>query len=195
MFDTDKIKESDSGRRTRMQVGVHTNVEVQDVEIKETPTGRKLVEVTFVNPTGEILPKTVWIPQDENVRVYTGESKEQAIERERDFFTREAFNMTLALCDDERLTGKTADEFAARLVEKLKKATKKVAVVVQYDKEFQFPEFPKYGWIRPYVEGTVPYFNFEKLRMKKEDTSNPFAATDSASSPGASASPATDLPF
>jgi hypothetical protein len=59
MLDTNNVKNQITGRKVKMPVGVHAGVQLDHVEEKTTNTGRKLIEVYFVNSSGEVLDKTV----------------------------------------------------------------------------------------------------------------------------------------
>ena len=163
-------KKSVEGRKSRrMGPGTHVMCKVTDKEIKETPSGKSLLEIWFTNPRGESQKKTIWFP-DSSPKPRDGESNEAAKEREINRFTGEITDILIAFFSEEEavLSASTPLDFAKKAIAKLTSipSGKFCNILVQYDIDYKYTEIPKYGWIQPYVEGQPATLRItEKTRL------------------------------
>lgn len=166
----DSKKTSQAGQR--MKAGVHTGCQIKSLEIK-TPKNKSLIEIWAETPEGSIQKQTIWIPQADKPKVYSGESTEEAVKREAEEMRDRAFEVLSALYNDDRqYFASTVEEFPAKFVNRVREAIStgnKVDVVVQYDEDGKHTEFPKWGWIDRHT-GEDPNFDLSKLRMVRTST-------------------------
>jgi len=174
-----------SGRR--MGVGVHMNCTFDHLELKQ-PKEKKLVEFWFKNQKGEEQKQTIWYP-DEEPQVREGESKEEAKEREMNRFLLSIKDIETAI-GAESASGKDLDTFIKNVEKNFNAATGRCNVLVHYDRDYQYSEFPRRNWIEPHVEGQGHAFNLhdEYLRMSKP-------AAPGSSNPVTDGQADDDLPF
>ena len=159
----------------RLTVGVHT-VSLKSVETKETPNGNKYLDLLFAGNDG-VASKKIWYPKLDEVKPKENESIEAARQRVIDNFTGDLY-VALDAVDAGEVAGKDADDFANKAVSKLRSANAaKCKIVLQYDKDGKWPEFPRYRW--------ATHISMEpdtsKFRMKPEgDTPKKESAINNA---------------
>lgn len=159
----------------RLTVGVHT-VSLKSVETKETPNGNKYLDLLFANNDGTA-SKKIWYPKLDEVKPKENESIEAARQRVIDNFTGDIY-VALDALDAGEVAGKDAEDFANKAISKLRAANAaKCKIVLQYDKDDKWPEFPRYRW--------ATHISMEpdtsKFRMKPEgDTPKKESAINNA---------------
>lgn len=128
----------------RLGVGVHT-VSLKSIEIKETPNKNKYLDLLFAGNDG-VASKKIWYPKLDEVKPKDNESIEAARQRVIDNFTGDIY-VALDALDAGEVAGKDAEDFAVKAISKLRAANAaKCKIVLQYDKEDKWPEFPRYRW-------------------------------------------------
>lgn len=160
----------------RLTVGVHT-VSLKSVETKETPNGNKYLDLLFASNDG-VASKKIWYPKLDEVKPKDNESPEAARKRVIDNFTGDVYEALDALDAGEVISTIGVDDFANKAVSKLRSANAaKCKIVLQYDKDGKWPEFPRYRW--------ATHISMEpdtsKFRMKPEgDTPKKESAINNA---------------
>lgn len=181
MITNENVVTINSGKRRRMQVGVHVST-LDRYERKETSTGKPIIEIWFLNSQGNEQKKTLWIPSD-NPFVKSGMSKEAAKEREEKEFVSQTTDILKAFfpIDEQVIKGETWEAYIKKFLTKLDKLVKsqqQCNVLVHYDTSYQHTEFPNYNWIRAFVEGGPHGFNLQSkyLRMKDATSSESYSS-------------------
>lgn len=198
---TKKSVEENANNRRRLGVGVH-KATFDRGEMKEVGSnGKKLIEVWFADLAGTSeQKKTIWLPSDQPY-VPEGKSLEKAIEDDQARFTDALVDILKAYFPPEKqvLSAPDYDTLAEKFLKQLS-TVKKIPVytLVHWDKEYEYTEFPKYGWIEPVIEGSSPNFDTESkyVRMHKPNN-NPYGGipmSDTTPPPG-EAGASDDLPF
>lgn len=144
----------------RLGVGVHRNTSLKSIEIKETPNKNKYLELVFGNNEGTA-SKKIWFPKLDEVTPREGESPEAAKQRVIDNFTGDIY-VALDAFDAGEVNATNAEDFAVKAISKLKVVQTKCTIVLQYDKDEKWPEFPRYKWA---VHSTIEP-DTSKLRMR-----------------------------
>lgn len=184
--------------KTKMSVGVHIMCSPDKAEVMTTKGGNVIFKAFFKNQKGESMDKGIWVPDPNNPKPRDGEGKQEAIKREEEqfvdslvdilkvFYSPEQIKKTLAHPDNERFAKIAADMF--------NKAKGYCNLIVQYDQDYKWPEFPKWGYIEAYAEG-VPVFqpNESYHRMEKEGKSGDSLGDPTDDVPTSSTD--DDLPF
>jgi len=183
--------------KTKMSVGVHKKCSPDKAEVMTTKAGNVLFKANFLNQKGEAMDKGIWVPDPDNPKIYEGEGKKQAQEREekqfvdmlvdilKPFYSQEVIKKKLSHPDNERFAKIAADMF--------NKAKGHCNLIVQYDRDYQWSEFPKWGYIEAYSEDVPSFQPSGKHRMEKED--EPGAKSDSSLEEPSGSMGDDDLPF
>lgn len=160
----------DNRSKRRMAPGIHTKCSYVSGEVKETEKGNKFLELWFANQLGESQKKAIFFPTG-SPTLRDGENTEQAKERELNAFTGACLDIILAFfpIEDAEISGNTVEDFAKKFLAKMKNATGFCNVIVQYTTDYKWTEFPKYGWIEKFNEGTPPNLQVsDTLRLSKK---------------------------
>jgi hypothetical protein len=184
--------------KTKMSVGVHTKCTPDNAEVMTTKAGNVLFKAIFLNRKGEMMDKGIWVPNPDKPKVRDGEGKAEAAKREEDqfvdqlvdllkpFYSAEQIKKTLSHPDNER--------FAKIASEMFNKAKGECNLIVQYDQDYKWAEFPKWNYIEAYEEGVPAFQPNDYHRMKKEGVSGGLASPTDDPMP-ASSQEDDDLPF
>jgi hypothetical protein len=160
----------DNRSKRRMAPGIHTKCSYLSGEVKETEKGNKFLELWFANPVGETQKKAIFFPTG-NPSLREGENTDQAKEREMNAFTGACLDILISFftIEEAEVSGNTIEDFAKKFLTKMKGATGFCNVIVQYTTDYKWTEFPKYGWIEKFVEGTPPNLQVsDTLRLAKK---------------------------
>lgn len=116
-----------------ISAGIQENISLDNVEVKTSPTGNKLFQITFKNDEGQTLPHTEWEPK-------TGPftKSEKDLDRAKNRQYKRMLQILLCFYKDEQITfeGERFDDFATYIATMLNAADKsiKLRVKVVYNK-------------------------------------------------------------
>jgi len=150
---------------------------LKSIEIKETPNKNKYLDLLFAGNDG-VASKKIWYPKLDEVKPRDNESTDDARKRVIDNFTGDVYVALDALNAGDVISTIGVDDFANKAVSTLRNANAaKCKIVLQYDKEDKWPEFPRYRW--------ATHISIEpdtsKFRMKPEsDTAKKESAINNA---------------
>jgi hypothetical protein len=149
----------DSTKRSKMGVGIHSNCNLESIEIAKTKANVDYMEFIFVKKEDNtFMNQRIWFPNP-NPKPFDGETPEQALEREIKSKLSHVVKIlkTFVSEKDAEINANSFGEFcsiAKARIEKTNFKNQPVYLKVIYDKDgvfTQFPTFPNY--IQKQVEG------------------------------------------
>lgn len=111
-----------------IDAGIQENITLDNVEIKESPTGMKLFQINFVNDEGQIFPHTEWEPRMGGF-IDTEDKLNRAMNRQY----KRMLQILLCFYKDEEIdfNGEKFSDFAKYIAEKLNNASKEIKLRVK----------------------------------------------------------------
>ena len=151
-----------TSRYTSFPIGLTRECIIDSAEVvKSEKTNRLYGKFRFVQPELKYgISKFIFIPDYNQVKPKEGESKQDALNRVQDAFMSDLTTILLGFgVEAEQAEINAVDEaaFLKAAVDKINKLVVdkklKCDLVVQMDRNDEYTELPKYGYIAPFVEG------------------------------------------
>jgi hypothetical protein len=157
-YNVTRDTESDSLSSSFMDVGIHEDVMMTNIEYKVTDKGNEFLAFYFVNPEGETLSHTEWKPKSESV-----ERVENQIRRIKQIVT------TFIPKDNYIFKAETFEEFAKMTVKLLGDfyKGKKIRIKVVYS-DTGYTSLPQY-WKFKFIESIDVTSEKSKIKMLSID--------------------------
>lgn len=173
LYDMNKKVPKEGNGSAYLEPGIYENIVLKDVVATQSPNGNPFLAFYFSDENGNVVPKTEWQPNGDNV--------ETKVENQMKRVKHIAVNSGLLTEEEFIFQAEDFEDFTKKIEEKLKSKKDKwndcklrIKVVYDWNNYTTLPNYTKYTWLEnmqiPREQSKIKILGIDKMERDVPDT-------------------------